>query len=139
MRAIPNLPVFHTLLNSAKKLPNFCLPQLQVLKQLHVVDLSVATWLLIFTPFLSLFMMIRNLSSLAWLSICANFLMGFAIVSIFFYLITHTGSPSGLPWFTGWSVFPLFFGVAVFAFEAIPIVSTTVDHRLYLSQHIQLY
>ena len=90
----------------------------------------MATWLLIFTPFLSLFMMIRNLSSLAWLSLCANFLMGFAIVSIFFYLITHTGSPSGLPWFTGWSVFPLFFGVAVFAFEAIPIVRTAGDHRI---------
>ena len=67
--------------------------------------------------------MIRNLSSLAWLSLAANFLMAFAILSIFVFLIPHTGNPSQLPMFAGWSVFPLFFGVAVFAFEAIPIVS----------------
>ncbi|CAB4017337.1 proton-coupled amino acid transporter 3 [Paramuricea clavata] len=94
----------------------------QVLKQLHVVDLSVKVWILILCPMLILFIMIRNLSSLAWLSTCANCLMAFAIVSIFFYLIPNTGSPSRLPKFAGWSMFPLFFGVAVFAFEAIPIV-----------------
>jgi amino acid permease len=70
--------------------------------------------------------MIRNLSTLAYLSTSANVLMAFAVASIFFYLIPNTGNPSELPMFAGWSVFPLFFGVAVFAFEAIPVVSTLI-------------
>ncbi len=109
------------------------LVKLQVLKQLHVVDLSVEVWLLILCPVLILFTMIRNLSSLAWISTFANCLMGFAIVSIFFYLIPHSGSLSGLPMFAGWSVFPLFFGVAVFAFESIPIVSIWLTYFAYVS------
>ena len=94
----------------------------QVLEQLHVVNLPVEVWILIMCPVLMLFSMIRRLSTLAYLSTCANILMAFAILSIFSYLIPNTGSPSKLPTFAGWSVFPLFFGVAVFAFEAIPVV-----------------
>ncbi|XP_028409351.1 proton-coupled amino acid transporter 1-like [Dendronephthya gigantea] len=94
----------------------------QVLQQLQILNLSVEIWLLILSPILICFMMIKNLSTLSWLSAGANCLMAFAIVSIFVYLIPHTGSPSKLPNFVGWSVFPLFFGVAVFAFEAIPVV-----------------
>ncbi|XP_046852203.1 proton-coupled amino acid transporter 3-like [Xenia sp. Carnegie-2017] len=94
----------------------------QVLRQLHIANFSVTTWILILCPFLILFIMIRNLSSLAWLSTSANILMTFAVLSIFVHLIPNSGNPSKLPTFAGWSVFPLFFGVAVFAFEAIPII-----------------
>ena len=90
---------------------------------MDVIDIGVKVWILILCPILVIFIMIRNLSSLAWVSTMANCLMAFGILSILVHLIPNAGSPLELPKFSGWSVFPLFFGVAVFAFEAIPIVS----------------
>lgn len=92
---------------------------------MDVLDLKITTWILILCPILLSFIMIRKLSSLAWVSTMANILMAFGVLSIFFYLIPNAGNPLELPKFAGWSVVPLFFGVAVFAFEAIPIVSNT--------------
>ena len=97
------------------------------MKQLNIIDLNVEIWILILCPILVvIFIMIKKLSSLAWVSTIANCFIAFGILSIFVHLIRNAGNPLELPKFSSWSVFPLFFGIAVFAFEAIPVVSISL-------------
>ena len=104
------------------------------MKQLNIIDLNVEIWILILCPILVIFIMIKELSSLAWVSTIANCFMAFGILSIFVHLIRNARNPLELPKFSGWSVFPLFFGIAVFAFDVIPVVSIFYIFNYYVIQ-----
>ena len=104
------------------------------MKQLNIIDLNVEIWILILCPILVIFIMIKKLASLAWVSTIANCFMAFGILSIFVHLIRNARNPLELPKFSGWSVFPLFFGIAVFAFDVIPVVSIFYIFNYYVIQ-----
>lgn len=44
------------------------------------------------------------------------------VIFIFYHLISNIGDPSGLPAFAGVDTLPLFFGVAIYAYEGIGLV-----------------
>jgi proton-coupled amino acid transporter len=64
----------------------------------------------------------KNLNTLSWLSLIANVLLISGVICIFYYLFAHIHHPSSLPAFAGIKKFPLFFGVAVYAYEGIGLV-----------------
>lgn len=65
---------------------------------------------------------IRDLRTLAPLSMIANICCGISLVVIIQYLIRNIQHTEKLPGFAGWSNFPVFFGIAMYAFEGIGVV-----------------
>lgn len=85
----------------------------------------------VFLPMLVL-CSIRDLKSLAIISTLANvlFVVGFAITFFYIFSTFNEKDPKPLPNFSSWSSLPLFFGTAMFAFEAISLVSKIYLYRL---------
>ena len=93
------------------------------MEELDAVDTKKNVYIPILLPFLLTFSFLRDLQTLYWVSWFANIIMVVVFVSIFVYLFGHVQDPSELDMFSGWQDLPLAFGVATYAFEAIPIVS----------------
>ena len=49
---------------------------------------------------------------------------------IFYYLFSNISNPSNLPAFAGIDTFPLFFGVAIYAYEGIGLVRIVLYLRM---------
>ena len=84
---------------------------------------DVRVWILIILlPVLSL-AFIKKLSIIAYLSAIANLLCFFGLFGTYQYLIFNLHNPGNYPAYAPIKEFPLFFGVALFAFEGIGVVS----------------
>lgn len=102
--------------------------------------LDVQSWMAIMLVPIILLSFIRDLRTLAPLSMIANICCGISLVVIFQYLIRNIQHTEKLPGFAGWSNFPVFFGIALYAFEGIGVVlpienkmATPQDYRLVLN------
>ena len=84
--------------------------------------LDVQSWMAIMLVPIILLSFIRDLRTLAPLSMIANICCGISLVVIFQYLIRNIQHTEKLPGFAGWSNFPVFFGIAMYAFEGIGVV-----------------
>ena len=85
-------------------------------------NVSITIWILIIVPYFVAFSFIKNLDALSWLSLIANILQISGVICIFYFLFANINNPSDLPAFAGIQTFPLFFGVAVYAYEGIGLV-----------------
>ncbi|XP_035290557.1 proton-coupled amino acid transporter 1-like isoform X1 [Anguilla anguilla] len=79
-------------------------------------------YMLCFLPFIILLVFIRKLKHLAPWSLVANFAMCGSAVVIFWYSLTNIQYPISLPYAGKAADYPLFFGIAIFAFEGIGVV-----------------
>ena len=70
--------------------------------------------------------MIRELQTIAYLSAIANVLCLIGLIGTYQYLFFHLKNPNDFPPFAPAREFPLFFGIAVFAYEGIGIVSSWI-------------
>ena len=85
-------------------------------------QVSITIWILIVVPYFVAFSFIKNLDTLSWVSLISNILLLSGVICIFYYIFTNMHNPSSLPSFAGIKKFPLFFGVAVYAYEGIGLV-----------------
>ncbi|XP_061104981.1 proton-coupled amino acid transporter 1-like isoform X2 [Conger conger] len=79
-------------------------------------------YMLCFLPFIILLVFIRNLEHLTPWSLAANFAMGGSVVLVFWYSLHNIQNPISLPYVGKAADYPLFFGIAIFAFEGIGVV-----------------
>ena len=79
--------------------------------------------MMIVTVSLLPFIFIRNLKSLAPLSIVANILTMTGLLIILWYCVQDIPSVTNYPAFNTWSGLALYFGTAIYAFEGIGVVS----------------
>lgn len=103
---------------------------LQVMKHNTSFSVDIKIWILIILPYFIALSFIKNLNTLSWISLTSNVLQIVGLVCIFYYLFTNLSDPSALPVFAGIEKFPLFFGVAIYAFEGIGVVSITQDEEI---------
>ena len=85
--------------------------------------LDVKAWIAILLLPIMLFSFIRDLRTLSPLSTFANICLVSGLVIILQYTVQHIPRTDGLPDFAGWSNLPIFFGITMFAFENIGVVS----------------
>eukprot|EP00794_Sanderia_malayensis_P020155 gene20155-22129_t len=84
--------------------------------------IDVRYWtLLCFLPVL-MFAMIRELQTISYLSAAANVLSMIGLLGTYQYLFFHLKNPNDFPSHGTAKDFPLFFGIAIFAYEGIGIV-----------------
>ncbi|CAH3029399.1 unnamed protein product [Porites evermanni] len=84
--------------------------------------LDTTTWIAIILLPIILLSFIRDLRTLVPFSIVANILCLVALVIIFQYIVTNIHDVDRLPAFSGWMNLPVFFAMAVYAFEGIAVV-----------------
>ena len=84
--------------------------------------LDAQTWMAILLLPIILLSFIRDLRTLAPLSIAANICCALSLIIIFQYIVRNIHHTEELPAFAGWSNFPVFFGIALYAFEGIGVV-----------------
>jgi len=84
--------------------------------------LDIKTWMAILLLPIILLSFIRDLRTLVPLSIAANICCVISLVIIFQYLVRNIHHTENLPAFAGWSNFPVFFGITLYAFEGIGVV-----------------
>lgn len=94
----------------------------QVMKHNTSFSVDIKIWILIILPYFIALSFIKNLNTLSWISLTSNVLQIVGLVCIFYYLFTNLSDPSALPVFAGIEKFPLFFGVAIYAFEGIGVI-----------------
>ena len=88
--------------------------------------MDIRYWTLVcFVPVL-LISMIRELQTIAYLSAIANFLCFIGLIGTYQYLFFHLKNPNDFPPFAPPKEFPLFFGIAIFAYEGIGIVCNQI-------------
>ena len=73
--------------------------------------------------------MVRELKTLSYFSAAANILCFAGLFGTYQYLFFHLSDPNELPAIGPPKEFPLFFGIAIFAYEGIGIVSTIIFTR----------
>ncbi|XP_068719716.1 proton-coupled amino acid transporter 1-like [Montipora capricornis] len=102
--------------------------------------LDSKTWMAILLLPIILLSFIRDLRTLVPFSIAANIFCGISLVIIFQYLVRNIHHTDNLPAFAGWSDFPVFFGITLYAFEGIGVVlpienkmSTPQDYRMVIN------
>ncbi|XP_065056336.1 proton-coupled amino acid transporter 1-like [Rhopilema esculentum] len=84
--------------------------------------IDVRYWTMVcFAPVL-IISLIRELQTISYLSTIANVLCLFGLVGTYQYLFFHLKNPNDFPALAPPREFPLFFGIAVFAYEGIGIV-----------------
>ena len=120
-----NLNIAHITYIDFFTIYNFCFVCSKGMAELDVVHIKRNVCILIILPFLIIFCLIRDLKSLSFLSWFANIVTVIVLISIYQYFYGHLKPPSELEEFSAWGKLPLFFGACTFAFEAIPIVSST--------------
>ncbi|KAG9340195.1 hypothetical protein JZ751_021920 [Albula glossodonta] len=79
-------------------------------------------YMLCFLPFIILLVFIRNLKHLVLWSLVANFAMCGSVVLILWHSLSNIQNPVSLPYVGKAADYPLFFGIAIFAFEGIGVV-----------------
>ncbi|KAJ8266062.1 hypothetical protein GJAV_G00125470 [Gymnothorax javanicus] len=87
-----------------------------------VSSFDTRLYMLCFLPFIILLVFIRNLEHLAPCSLAANFAMCGSVILVFWYSVTNIHYPISLPYVGKAADYPLFFGIAIFAFEGIGVV-----------------
>ncbi|KAJ7327346.1 hypothetical protein OS493_027035 [Desmophyllum pertusum] len=85
-------------------------------------SLDIQTWMAILLLPIILLSFIRDLRTLVPLSIAANICCALSLIIIFQYLVRNIHHTDKLPAFAGWSNFPVFFGITMYAFEGIGVV-----------------
>lgn len=83
---------------------------------------EIKVWIVIILPYFIAFSLIKNLDALSWLSLVSNILQVTGIICIFYHVFVNLHNPEDQPSFAGIKKFPLFFGVAVYAYEGIGVV-----------------
>jgi len=84
--------------------------------------LDIKTWIAIILLPIILLSFIRDLRTLVPFSIVANILCLVALVIMFQYIVRNIHDVDRLPAFKGWMNLPVFFAMAVYAFEGIAVV-----------------
>jgi proton-coupled amino acid transporter len=91
---------------------------------------SYRFYLLMILPFSLSICMIRNLKYLSPFSILANVIQFADIGVIFYFLLRDEFKPvSSLPWFGVPSDIPIFLGMALFAFDGVPVI-LPIENRM---------
>ena len=108
------------------------------------LELSIRMWIVIMLPIVTVFTWIRNLDTLAPLSFVGNVGLTFGLGSILYYIIDKMAERDAAVFddtkvqaaILSMSGLPLFFGNALFTYEAIGMVSickyTTGYHVIFL-------
>ncbi|XP_078370111.1 proton-coupled amino acid transporter 1-like isoform X2 [Oculina patagonica] len=103
-------------------------------------SLDVQAWMAIILLPIILLSFIRDLRTLVPFSIAANICCALSLVIIFQYLVRNIHHTDKLPAFAGWSNFPVFYGITMYAFEGIGVVlpienkmARPQDYRLVIS------
>lgn len=94
----------------------------QVFAHTTSFNVNINIWILIILPYFIALSFIKNLDTLSWLSLTSNIFMATGVVCIFYHIFTNLHNPMDLPDFAGIQKFPLFFGVAVYAYEGIGLI-----------------
>ena len=82
-------------------------------------------YMVIVTALLLPFVFIRNLKSLAPLSMVANVMTMVGLLIILWHCVQDIPSVSNYPAFNSWTGLALYFGTTIYAFEGIGVVSIT--------------
>ena len=98
--------------------------------------LDVKAWIAILLLPIMLFSFIRDLRTLSPLSTFANICLVSGLVIILQYTVQHIPRTDGLPDFAGWSNLPIFFGITMFAFENIGVVSISFKQTHFIGSPI---
>ena len=120
-------------------IPSHCV-FLQIVDELTSVDLSLPLYMFFMVLLLLPFMFVRNLKHMAPFSMLANFLMFGGIVVIIQHCVQSLpGVRTYPPAFGGWETLPLYFGIALYAFEGIGVVSERLLFPSFCFSEIHCY
>ncbi len=75
--------------------------------------------------------MIRELQTISYLSAAANVLCLIGLLGTYQYLLFHLKNPNYFSAYGTAKDFPLFFGIAIFSYEGIGIVSICILRAFY--------
>lgn len=94
------------------------------MKEHTAIDWNIRLYMFFVLLALLPYMCIRNLRVLSFFSAVANVIMVFGLAITLVYCFQ--GAPyASQPAFASWSTLPLYFGIAIYAFEGIGVVSST--------------
>ena len=112
---------------------------LQIVDELTSAELSLPLYMFFMVLLLLPFMFVRNLKHMAPFSMLANVLMFAGIIVIIQHCVRSLPVHSYPPAFGGWQTLPLYFGIALYAFEGIGVVSKRLLFLAFYFSGIQCY
>ncbi|XP_029917898.1 proton-coupled amino acid transporter 1 [Myripristis murdjan] len=105
--------------------------------QILVPSFDTRLYMLCFLPAIILLVFTPNLKYLAPFSLLANLVMSASLVLIYFYSLKNIKYPIDLPKVGRAKDYPLFFGMAIFAFEGIGVV-LPLENKMHRPQSFNL-